>query len=732
MKKLAIFALSLAAMCTMNACSDSNDNSDSGIKPIDITSRTLALTKATSCDDYRSHLLDGLAAAIAAERFERGWYYGPLEDAVEAEPSAEKDGGTANEESAGEYTTTNVQEAGVDELDSVKNDGNYMYTIRGDQIHISKIWPVTEMKEVATIERDKLVSDKNTDRWFYPMGIFLTDDKKLIDIGQNHTWYYDEDGYWYGHYSGLVSVRVFDVSNPADPKLLKSHQLEGEFVDARLIDNRLHVISSATPQFHWYEVYELSEEDIPGVPKWVNPYDHNFQDENGNWSEEKWQAYHDAENEWYSHSKENIEKYTPAIRAWLDEKYPDMLSDYSWPSYYDGTQARPAVACTDLYIPAVASRKEGFLLVSEFTGNNYENYKATAIADDGWTVYASQKNIYISSFSYNWWWSCGEDECDSYTHIHHFNLGDKSGDVQYLNSAEINGIADDPFFYSEYNDHLRVFSTPDSWWSNSPTGHMLSVLDVNTPRVMEQTGFVDGFGKEERIYSARMVGDRGYVVTFRNTDPLFVFDLSDPAQPKQVGELKINGYSSYIHPVGKDHLITVGEDGTEDGMLTGVKLDLYDVSDPANPVLKYQTKINEDHYEYDGNTSSGSDSWSAALYNHHAFQYHEGSGLLAIPVNIYNWKHSYNNHEYNYHEFSGMFVYRVKPDSDFEFVGGVDHADLVPDSEKHWWTSVNRSRFYFKTAGVYDKDAYIYTISNHGLKASDANNPDKTFGVIKY
>ncbi|MBO4351259.1 MAG: beta-propeller domain-containing protein [Proteobacteria bacterium] len=732
MKKLAIFALSLSAIAAMSACSDSNDNNSfSGYKPIDITSKQLALTKAASCDDYRNHVLDGLAMAIAKERFEGYYYWGPMEDvAVDAEPSAAEEPGSVKEESAGEYTTTNVQEAGVDELDTVKNDGNYMYTIRDNEIHISKIWPVTDMKEVATIEREKVeYHNQNTDSWFSPAGIFLTDDKKLIDIGQRHIWHYDNEDDWFGHYTGLVNVRIFDVSNPSSPKLLKRHQLEGEFVDARLIDNRLHLVSSATPTYNWYDAYKLSKEDIPGVPKFYDPYDdENFR--HSDWSSEEWSAYYQAEEEWYNKRDEHIAQYLPAIRAWLDEKYPTLEAP-NWPNYYDGKTVRPAVGCTDLYIPAVASQKEGFLLVSEFTGSNYENYQATAIADDGWLVYASQKNLYISSFSYNWWWSCGADECENYTHIHHFNLGNQQGDVQYINSAEINGIANDSFYYSEYKDHLRVFSGENRWWNASEKGHKLSVLDINTPSVMTQTGFVEGFGKNERIYSARMVGDRGYVVTFRNTDPLFVFDLSNPANPKQTGELKINGYSSYIHPVGKDHLLTIGEDGDDDGNLNGMKLDLYDVSNPANPVLKYQTKINEEKYEYDGETSSGSYGWSDAMYNHHAFQYHEGSGLLAIPVNIRKWSHSYKDHSHSYERFSGMFVYRVKPDSDFEFLGGVDHADLVGD-EKHWWTSVNRSRFYFKTAGVYDKDAYIYTISNHGLKASDANDPDKSFGVIKY
>lgn len=728
MKKIALLALSFAAIATFSGCSDDNGNNNSNGNPsgydIDITTKALGLTKATSCDDYRRHVLDNIAYAVADEIF-GGYYYGIKEDGgvvPDAPDASINDGGAA------EYTTTNVQEAGVDELDTVKNDGNYMYSIREGEIHIAKIWPVTEMKEVATIPSVELKSGDAYDSWFDPAGIFLTDDKKLIDVSRHYTWSY-KDGDWFGHYSGLISIRIFDVSAPESPKLLKAHQIEGEFVDARLIDNRLHLISSAAPQYNWYDIYKLAEEDIPGVPKLKDPRDAEDFDYD-KWSDEDWEQWYQDSEAWYDQYDEHMKEYLPVIRAWVEKRYPN-LDSLVWPNYYDGTKARPAVACSDLYIPSMASNNDGFLIISEFSGSNYENYKATAIADDGWTVYASKKNLYISSTSSDWWWSCGEEECKSYTHIHHFNLGDNAGSVKYINSAEIDGHASDSFYYSEYKDHLRVFSSLTNW-GNSAKGQKISVLDINTPSVMKETGSFEGFGKDETIHSARMIGDRGYVVTFRNTDPLFVFDLSDPANPKQTGELKVNGYSSYIHPVGEHHLLTIGEDGDDDGDLNGMKLDLYDVSDPTNPVRKFTTKINESKYEDDGQTFSGTDGWSEALNNHHAFQYHEASGLLAIPVNIYSWKSSYTSYEWDYHEFSGMFVYRVTPNSDFEFLGGVNHGDLVPDGNSTWWTTVERSRFYFKNAGVYDKDAYIYTTSYLGLKASNANKPDETFGIIKF
>ncbi|MBO4351018.1 MAG: beta-propeller domain-containing protein [Proteobacteria bacterium] len=787
MRNSCILALSILGALAFSGCGDSDGSpwcptlncvvmpsGSAGHVDVDLSTRKLALTKADTCDDYRKHLLDELAVRIADERFGRhytcGYDYrnhywdmnwgfasddaptsssmekGDAESPEYADSPSEPSSGGSN---AGEYTTTNVQEKGVDELDTVKNDGNYMYAIRGNRIHITKIWPIDQMEEVAVIELADLKPEGVTneygklgnsggesigddfpeepiadiapdDDYYYrpmrPRGIFLTDDKKLIDISEI-------SGYHYG-YRGVISVRVFDVSDPADPKLLKSHQIEGVLADARLIDNRLHLVTTANPQFSWYDVEELSSENIPGVPTFYNPcdeYDVFYHEE---WTDTQWERWNKLQEQWHNQKQANKEKYLPVIRAWLDTRF-STLEDVGWPQYSDGNTVKPVVNCENVYIPPMASKDLGFLFVIELSGENYENFTSSALADSGWLVYASQKNLYVSSFSDNWWWNCDNtaEGCRSYTHIHHFNFGDKAGEVKYVNSGEVEGFANNTFYYSEYANHLRVFSSVEDW-GNSSAGQKLSILDINTPIAMKETGSYRGFGKDEMIYSARYVGDRGYIVTFRNTDPLFVFDLSDPTAPKLAGELKINGYSSYIHPVGKDHLLTIGEDADDSGWTNGMKLDLYDVSNPAKPTRKYSVKISDE--------AKNTYAWSEALNNHHAFQYHEGSGLLAIPVNIEKWNYASSDNDWYYNQFSGMFIYRVKPDSDFEFVGGVDHSDLVPEYGGNWWTTVDRSRFYFKNAGVYDKDAYIYTISHSGLKASNANKPDETFGMIQY
>lgn len=718
MKKIWIGALCVASLMAIG-CNEVVDGDGLGepvgSMAIEFSTHSLALSQANSCDDYRKHVLDSLAREIAYNRFVA--YGGGLMyedgDAVANEPEASpgsNDGG----EKAGDYTQTNVQEAGADELDTVKNDGKYMYSVRGNDIHITQVWPPEEMNETSIISLG--LDGKHS--YGYVKGLMLSGDKLLV-LSNEETWEDSDD--WYRTYSEYVVVRVYDISDRTAPKLTKTHQADGWLEDARLIKNRLHLVSNVEMGVSWYQLYKLSDADIPGVPKFKSPWDDDdfrYSD----WSSEQWDDYYKQAEAWYAARKENIQKYLPNIRAWLEQKYPS-IDDFKWPKYSDGKNSRDAVSCADVYIPATTSRDNGVLLISEISGDNFEKYSARALADAGWTIYASTENLYIASNSSYWWSDCMFDdkECKPYSHIHHFNLGDADGQVRYINSAEVSGMVNSQFNMSEYDGHLRVVSSP-VYWGNSPSGHSLSVYDIKTPNVMAQTGSVSGFGKDERVYAARMFGKKGFVVTFRNTDPLFTFDLSDPNAPKNVGELHIPGNSTYIHPVGENHLLTIGEDGTEDGRLTGIQLQLFDVTDLANPTQKYKTVIAQDKVEND----SYSYGWSEAMYDHHALNYHEGSGLLAVPININSWK------AHDYHHFSGMLVYKVGPDKDFELVGGVDHSDLVPKNDYYWWTSLDRARFYFKDAGVYDQNAYVYTISNYGIKVNDANAPKTEIAVVKY
>ncbi len=178
------------------------------------------------------------------------------------------------------------------------------------------------------------------------------------------------------------------------------------------------------------------------------------------------------------------------------------------------------------------------------------------------------------------------------------------------------------------------------------TSNQLSILKQEGDHLV-QTGVIKNIAPSERIYSMRYDGDRGYMVTFRQTDPLFTFDLSDPYDPKILGELKVNGFSTYIHLFGEnnDRLLTIGRSATDQGRITGNQLQIFDVSDLTRPrqVASYEL----------------GHGYSEALYDHHAFTYYAPKNVLAIPYSSYAYDR-YKRYE------SGTKVFHV----------GNDHLNL--------------------------------------------------------
>jgi len=146
----------------------------------------------------------------------------------------------------------------------------------------------------------------------------------------------------------------------------------------------------------------------------------------------------------------------------------------------------------------------------------------------------------------------------------------------------------------------------------------VTVLEEQAGRLVP-VGSVGGLGQGQRIYAVRFIGPVGYVVTFRQVDPLYTLDLSDPTAPRVVGQLELEGYSAYLHPVGDGLLLGIGQDATDQGRLLGTQLSLFDVSDPANPTLLQHVAL-------------GVDSSSAVEDDPHAFLWWPPSNLAVIPV----------------------------------------------------------------------------------------------------
>jgi hypothetical protein len=186
---------------------------------------------------------------------------------------------------------------------------------------------------------------------------------------------------------------------------------------------------------------------------------------------------------------------------------------------------------------------------------------------------------------------------------------------------------------------------------------MLTVLRL-TGNQLEQVGQLDGLGPNEQIQAVRFVEDRAYVVTFRQTDPLYVIDLSDPAAPTLLGELKEPGFSAYLHPIGADRVLGIGSSGTEEGQITGAKVALYDTSDPTHPRAVATLPIQ------DGYSSAGGDS--------HAFTWDAERHLAFIPMTL---QPSFDSKRAMYNEpVAGVAVYRVEDDT-ITWIGWIDHAD---------------------------------------------------------
>jgi len=338
---------------------------------------------------------------------------------------------------------------------------------------------------------------------------------------------------------------------------------------------------------------------------------------------------------------------------------------------------------------------------------------ATGLLAERYTVYASRRSLYIAQPSWWWtWWATASSQMT--TAIHRFDLSTATtgnGPVRYAATGEVEGWLLNQFSMSEYNGYLRVATTEIDWWwgavdtTDTEPANLITVLHDDASGVLRQVGRLDGIAPREQIYAVRFIGDTGYLVTFRQVDPLFTLDLSDPTAPRILGELEVTGFSSYLHPVEGDRLLAVGMEADENGRVIGLAISVFDVSDLSRPSLLHRHLLEGDDQRW---------SWSEALADHHAFTFHRG--VLSIPVYLVGSSQT---------PFHGLFVLSVDPESGIEELGTVDHSDLPPPPNDPYggWVQVRRS--------VYIDDA-IYSLSNRGVKVNSLFDPRVELAVVPF
>ena len=371
-------------------------------------------------------------------------------------------------------------------------------------------------------------------------------------------------------------VSLYDVANASSPTLMRRSHLEGRLVASRSIDGQARLVLTSTIatrlQFVTPDQFGLDEARALETNKAV------------------------------------INNST--IEEWLP-RYFDESGDGSFGAMNASLDCSTVAAPRDfagLGISWIAS-------IDLRAGTSPVG--AAGIVSYGDIVYASPTNIYLATVPWDWNNSFERvpgPTSQPPTLIHQFALG-AGGSAQYVASGEVNGQLLNQFAMSEYDGDLRVATTLQDWNG----GNSESFVQVLRPSGTElvQIGKVGGLGLTEQIYAVRFMGTQAYVVTFRQTDPLYVINLADPTNPVVTGELKIPGYSAYLHPVGDGLLLGVGQSADLNGMTTGTQLSLFDVSDPANPQQISTLPI------------GGS---SEAEWDHKAFLYWPEDGTIVIPV----------------------------------------------------------------------------------------------------
>lgn len=289
-------------------------------------------------------------------------------------------------------------------------------------------------------------------------------------------------------------------------------------------------------------------------------------------------------------------------------------------------------------------------------------------------VYVSQHNIYITDRYYRW--------DNENTSIHRISIED--GEISYKAKGEVPGWVMNRFAMDEHGDYFRIATTKG--WS---TSHGVYVMDME----MNMVGTLEGIAPGERMFSARFMGNRAYLVTFRRTDPFWVINLTDPANPEILGELIIPGWSDYLHPYDENHVIGLGKEATLGGWTQGVKLSLFDVTNVSDPkeISKY--------------VIGDSSSYTIAATDPHAFLFDREKNILVIPVNL--------NYTYN-----AAYVFDISQDNGFLLRNTIEHPNELPDEIVYWryqgYDSYIQRSFYI--------DDTLYTLSNDYLKMNDLDD----------
>jgi hypothetical protein len=634
--------------------------------------------------------------------------YGCYEAEYDAAGSGPPASSASRDEGASDYSTTNTQVAGVDEADFVKNDDQYIYVLADARFTIIDAWPAAEAHVVSSVPVEG-----------EPKKLYVHDDRAVIYSSLDPLQVADDPGLWWGGGFAPVAngyydpsectygydcdfrgdgrglrVTIFDIEDKSSPKLQRESELNGSYLNSRRVGSVV------------YTAITFPEVTLPGVKYWPEGLLDDFgyscepPDLDENQVKVAFALLRLTNRALIEES--SIHDYLPSIR---DTRHVngDRIEE-------DGLLNR----CEGFYLSNARDGRQ-FLSLLSFDMTELDALNTTTIVGRPGAVYANERSLYVAvrhdhSAMPVWYFDDPEQRPEATT-VHKFRLYPGSIATDYRGSGVVKGRILNQFAMDEHDEHLRIATT---------TGHLPSPDVHSTMSVLRDVegellvaGEVDGIAPTEDIRSVRFDGDVGFVVTFKKTDPLFVFDLSKADAPKIRGELKIPGFSTYMHLMDDSHLLTIGYDADDQGSFAwfqGVQLQIINVADLEDPRLI--------HKEVIGTRGSTSE----ATTNHLAFNYFGSRDLLAIPMTICEGSGSGGSYAHEM-TFGGLLVYNVTTDEGFDLLGGVPHAtpQSGPDYWSacgNWWTNSNslvqRSIFM---------ESYVYSIAPDKINVAHIDDP---------
>ena len=607
-----------------------------------------------------------------------------------------------------DFSKTNVQVEGVDEADIIKNDGKYIYAVVKNDLFILNAWPADEAEILSKIEFKSR-----------PQNIYINGNS-LVVFGSDNTFYQTELYKGFRRRGNFTFFKVFDIADRKNPKQVRDLDLEGNYSNSRMIGDWIYFVTNNHGYWHVPSepitprliengevVANKCTEDVtrcvvPDIYYFDIPYDsHNLTVVSAiNIVDNKKEINQDIytlsgnQNMYVSPNNAYI-TYTRYISEY--ELQMEVMRDLVFPKLSEKNQKRIGeIEKVESYILSENEKQQKIsriveryiMVLSDVEQENLQNDIEKAMR---------QKYKDISK------------ELEK-TIIHKIAI--KNGSLEYKTFGEVTGHVLNQFSMDENAGYFRIATTKNRTWSQHMDSeerqsyNNMYVLDKD----MKVVGELEDLARGERIYSVRFMQGRAYMVTFKQTDPLFVIDLVDPKNPKVLGELKIPGFSNYLHPYDEKHLIGIGKDTslTEFGGVRtgGIKLSMFDVSNVKEPK------------EVDTYVMGDSGSNSIALHDHKAFLFSKEKNLLVMPVTV---REQINNRSYGRVTFTGAVVFNVD-ETGFEMTGKIDHSDggKVGGSD-YFWGYRSYDTNVLRTLYIGDK---LYTFSNKYIKINNLSDLD--------